>query len=336
VSGNELEPWPPVRYEVSKDTLHLVHMWTQIVGKVRLALTPLVNHWWNSTLTVTPRGLTTGVVPSGGGAFAIDFDFVAHELSIVTSDGGGAAIPMRSMSVAQFYGEVLDSLAGLGVPDPHINLVPNEVAVAVPFPEDVEIRPYDRDLARQFAETLLKSHVVFERFRAGFLGKASPVQFFWGSFDLASARFSGKRAPAYAGGKPPNVDIHVMHEAYSHELIAAGFWPGTTTCRNRSTTPTRCPRPLAWRPRRFALTQRVGRPSVESSCCRTRRSERRPIPRRRSLISCRARTMPPRISAAGIACCSKSPCSVIASRSPPECGGPADHVWSKLARPRTS
>jgi uncharacterized protein DUF5996 len=223
---NELEAWPPLQYEVSKDTLHLVHMWTQIVGKIRLTLTPLVNHWWNSTLMVTPRGLTTGVVPSGDGAFAIDFDFVAHELSIVTSDGGGATIPLRSMSVAQFYREVLDALAGLGVPDPHINLVPNEVAVAVPFPEDVESRPYDRDLARQFAKTLLKSHVVFDRFRAGFLGKASPVQFFWGSFDLASARFSGKRAPAYAGGKPPNVDVHVMHEAYSHELIAAGFWPG--------------------------------------------------------------------------------------------------------------
>jgi len=227
VSLNERQPWPPLRYEVSKDTLDLVHMWTQIVGKIRLALTPLVNHWWNSTLLVTPRGLTTGVVPSGGGAFAIDFDFVAHELSIVTSDGGNATMPLRSMSVAQFYREVLDSLARLGVPDPHIDLVPNEVAVAVRFPDDVEIRPYDRDLAHQFADTLLKTHIVFERFRAGFLGKASPVQFFWGSFDLAAARFSGKRAPAYAGGKPPHVDIHVMHEAYSHELISAGFWTGS-------------------------------------------------------------------------------------------------------------
>ena len=226
VSLNERQPWPPLRYEVSKDTLHLVHMWTQIVGKIRLALTPLVNHWWNSTLLVTPRGLTTGPVPSGGGAFAIDFDFVAHELSMVTSDGGSAAMPLRSMSVAQFYRDVLDSLARLGVPDPHISLMPNEVAVAVPFPDDVEIRPYERNLARQFAETLLRTQIVFDRFRAGFLGKASPVQFFWGSFDLASARFSGKRAPAYAGGKPPNVDIHVMHEAYSHELIAAGFWIG--------------------------------------------------------------------------------------------------------------
>jgi hypothetical protein len=202
-------------------------MWTQVVGKIRLAMTPLVNHWWNSSLAVTPRGLSTGVVPSGGGAFQIDFDFVAHELSIVTSDGDRAAIPLRAMSVAEFYREVLGSLARLGVPEPHINPVPNEVAVAIPFPDDVDMRVYDQGQAHRFATALLKTHVVFERFRADFLGKASPVQFFWGSFDLASARFSGRRAPAYAGGKPPNVDIHVMHEAYSHELVAAGFWPGS-------------------------------------------------------------------------------------------------------------
>jgi hypothetical protein len=130
------------------------------------------------------------------------------------------------MSVAQFYREVLDSLARLGVADPGIVPVPNEVAVAIPFAEDVEVRPYDRERARQFAAALLKTQVVFERFRAGFFGKASPVQFFWGSFDLAAARFSGRRAPAYAGGTPPNVNVHVMHEAYSHELISAGFWPG--------------------------------------------------------------------------------------------------------------
>jgi uncharacterized protein DUF5996 len=226
VSLNDHEPWPPLSYGGWKDTLHAVHMWTQVVGKIRLAMTPLVNHWWNSSLMVTPRGLTTGVVPSGGGAFQIDFDFVAHELSMITSGAGRAVIPLRAMSVAHFYREVLDSLNRLGVPDPHIAGVPNEVADAVPFLEDVESRPYERDHARLFAAALLKTHVVFERFRADFLGKASPVQFFWGSFDLASARFSGRRAPPYSGGKPPNVDMHVMHEAYSHELIAAGFWPG--------------------------------------------------------------------------------------------------------------
>ena len=121
---------------------------------------------------------------------------------------------------------MLGSLERLGVRDVQIDTVPNEVAVAVPFPEDVALRPYERDRAREFAAALLRTDVVFERFRAGFLGKASPVQFFWGSFDLAAARFSGRRAPVYAGGTPPNVNVHVMHEAYSHELISAGFWPG--------------------------------------------------------------------------------------------------------------
>jgi len=226
LSLNEVDEWPPLEYEAWKDTLDAVHMWTQIVGKIRLAMTPLVNHWWNSALLVTPRGLSTGLVPSGGGAFQIDLDLVAHELTIVTSRGGTSAMPLRSMSVAEFYREVLDSLGRLGVPDPKISTVPNEVAVAVPFPEDVAVRPYDRDRVRLFAAALLRSEIVFERFRAGFLGKASPVQFFWGSFDLAAARFSGRRAPAYAGGTPPNVNVHVMHEAYSHELISAGFWPG--------------------------------------------------------------------------------------------------------------
>src|SRR5213593_4203093 len=171
-------------------------------------------------------------MPSGSGAFQIDLDFVDHELTIATSGGARARIPLRPMSVAQFYREVLDSIRGLGIGDPKITLRPNEVAEAVPFPEDVVVRPYDRDQARRFATALLRTDLVFERFRSGFLGKASPVQFFWGSFDLASARFSGKRAPAYAGGTPPNVHVHVMHEAYSHELIAAGFWPGSADVPN--------------------------------------------------------------------------------------------------------
>ena len=224
---NDPEPWPTLAYEEWKDTLHAIHMWTQIVGKIRLASTPLLNHWWNSSLAVTPLGLSTGTMPSGTGAFQIDLDFVGHELTIASSRGAGARIPLRPMSVAQFYREVLESLQGLGIPAPQITLVPNEVAEAVPFPEDVVVRPYERDQALRFATTLLRSALVFERFRAGFLGKASPVQFFWGSFDLAAARFSGRRGPAYAGGKPPHVHVHVMHEAYSHELISAGFWPGS-------------------------------------------------------------------------------------------------------------
>jgi hypothetical protein len=222
------QSWPSLAYDAWKDTLYAVHRWTQIVGKIRLATTPLVNHWWNSSLLVTPRGLSTGTMPSGDDGFQIDLDFIGHELTVVTSRGGHAAIPLRSMSVAQFYREVLDALAGLEIATPSIVPVPAEVEPAVPFADDVDIRPYERDRVRAFATVLLNTHFVFERFRAGFLGKASPIQFFWGSFDLAAARFSGRRAAAYAGGTPPNVNVHVMHEAYSHELISAGFWPGNS------------------------------------------------------------------------------------------------------------
>ena len=219
--------WPPLVFAELKDTVHAVHMWTQVVGKIRLAMTPLMNHWWNSTLMVTPRGLTTTLIPAGSEAFQIDFDFIDHELVIVTSRGGRSAMPLRPMSVAQFYRQVLADLAALGVPDPRIMPVPVEVVHNIPFLDDIEVRPYDRDVVRRLLTALISTQLVFDRFRADFLGKASPVQFFWGGFDLASARFSGRRGPAYAGGSAPNVHIHVMHEAYSHELIAAGFWLGS-------------------------------------------------------------------------------------------------------------
>ncbi len=226
-----MSAWPPLPYEDWKDTLYAVHRWTQIVGKIRLANTPLVNHWWNSALQVTPRGLTTGLVPTGAEAFQIDLDFVGHELGVETSRGARSSMQLRSMSVAQFHKELLESLARVGVPDPGITGAPVEVATAIPFKKDVAVRPYDRDQVGRFAEALVRTQIVFERFRAGFLGKASPVQFFWGGCDLASARFSGRVSPAYAGGVPPHVDPHVMHEAYSHELYAAGFWPGSEDVR---------------------------------------------------------------------------------------------------------
>jgi len=221
------DAWPSLAYADWKDTLHAVHLWTQIVGKIRLTLTPLTNHWWNSTLFVTPRGLTTSMIPSGSDAFQIDLDFIDHELVIVTSRGDRSTIPLRAMSVADFYRRLLEHLAELGVPDPGISAVPNEVPVATPFLEDTVMRVYDREQMRRFHTALLRTQIVFDRFRADFLGKASHPQFFWGGFDLASARFSGRRGPAYAGGSAPNVNIHVMHEAYSHELIAAGFWTGS-------------------------------------------------------------------------------------------------------------
>src|SRR5256885_3180291 len=151
----KVDAWPALKYDAWKETLHAIHMWTQIVGKIRLATTPLTNQWWNSTLVVTPRGLSTGTMPNGAGAFQIDFDFVGHELNIVTSRDGRDALPLRSMSVAQFYLELLDTLARLKVAVPEFLPVPNEVAPAVPFREDVEIRPYDRDRVRLFAEALL-------------------------------------------------------------------------------------------------------------------------------------------------------------------------------------
>ena len=219
--------WPALPYVEWKETLYAVHMWTQVVGKIRLALMPLVNHWWNSTLFVTPRGLTTTMMPSGDDALQIDFDFVDHELVFITSRGGPSSIPLAPMSVAHFYREVRDRLAGLGVPDPHIMPVPVEVTTTIPFLKDRAIRPYDRGQVERLHAALVKTQFVFDRFRADFLGKASPPQFFWGGFDLASARFSGRRGPPYAGGSAPNVHIHVMHEAYFDELIAAGFWFGT-------------------------------------------------------------------------------------------------------------
>jgi len=221
------DAWPELRYEALSETLYPLHRWTQILGKIRLVSTPLLNHWWNSTLQVTPRGLSTGLIPGTGLAFEIELDLVEHELRVVTSRGKGASMSLGPMPVAHFYRELSDALADVDVAVPRIDQMPNEVADAIPFRHDVAPRPYDREQAHRIAESLLLSQIVFDRFRAGFLGKASPVQFFWGGFDLASARFNGKRGPAYAGGVPPHVHPHVMHEAYSHELVAAGFWLGS-------------------------------------------------------------------------------------------------------------
>jgi hypothetical protein len=223
--------WPELRYDDLKDTLYPLHRWTQILGKIRLVSTPLVNHWWNSTLQVTPRGLSTGLIPSGSVAFEIELDLVDHELRIATSRGKTSTMSLVPMSVAHFYRELSEALTRAGVPVPQISETPNEVAVAIPFRRDIAVRPYDRAQARRVAAALLQTQLVFDRFRAGFLGKASPVQFFWGGFDLASARFSGRRGPAYGGGVPPHVRPHVMHEAYSHELIATGLWFGDEEAR---------------------------------------------------------------------------------------------------------
>jgi len=201
-----------------------LQLWTQIVGKVRLARTPRLNHSWHVTLYVTARGLTTSPVPDGARSFQIDFDFIDHLLVLATSDGTRREVPLRPQSVADFYAAVMAALAALGI-DVTISMMPNEIPNAVRFDQDRQHASYDADAAQRFWRVLVDADRVFKRFRTAFLGKSSPVHFFWGSFDLAVTRFSGRRAPLHPGGVP-NLSNEVAREAYSHEVSSAGFWPG--------------------------------------------------------------------------------------------------------------
>ena len=216
--------WPELPLSAWSDTCETLHRWTQVVGKVRMARTPLVNHWWNVTLYVTPRGLTTSPMADGVRTFSITFDFVGHELSIVTSDGAAERLALKPMSVADFYAEVMVRLERLGL-KVHIWTMPNEIEGAVPFDQDRAHAHYDSVWVGRFWQALRQSDRVLKDFRARFIGKASPVHFFWGSFDLAVSRFSGRTAPP-PGGATPNVAPWVMAEAYSHEVSSCGFWPG--------------------------------------------------------------------------------------------------------------
>jgi hypothetical protein len=216
--------WPALAAADWRDTRATLHLMTQIVGKVRLARTPWLNHSWHVPLYVTARGLTTSPIPDGARAFAIDFDFIDHVLTIRTSDGHSRQVMLAPVSIAEFYADVMVALGELNLATP-INLMPNEIADAVPFDQDQAHKSYDPDAANRFWRVLLAAHDVFAEFRTAFLGKASPVHFFWGSFDLAVTRFSGRRAPAHPGGVP-NLPDSVAREAYSHEVSSAGFWPG--------------------------------------------------------------------------------------------------------------
>ncbi|MCA1217060.1 DUF5996 family protein [Streptomyces sp. 8L] len=216
--------WPQLRVADWTETRETLHMWTQIVGKVRLAHAPLLNHWWQVALYVSPRGLTTSAVPYGTGVFDIEFDFVDQALRLRASDGGDRRIALESMPVADFHSQVLRALRDLGVPTA-IQDRPNEVEPAVPFPVDYEHHIYDPSAARLFWRQLLQANRVLGEFRGRFAGKASPVHFFWGAMDLACTRFSGRRAPRHPGGSP-NCGDWVMWEGYSHELSSCGFWPG--------------------------------------------------------------------------------------------------------------
>ncbi|MBV9609616.1 MAG: hypothetical protein JO187_08670 [Acidobacteria bacterium] len=213
------EAWPPLPLEDWKPTYHNLHMWTQIVGKVRMELTPKMNHWWNVTLYVTTRGLTTSPIPYGNLTFQIDFDFNRHQLTIEGCDGNTKSLALEPRTVADFYSEFMSALESMGI-EVRIHPTPVEVPDPVPFAEDKLYTAYDADAAHRFWRILVSCDSVFKRFRARFIGKCSPVQFFWGSFDLAVTRFSGRRAP-----ERPGAD-EVTREAYSHEVISAGWWPG--------------------------------------------------------------------------------------------------------------
>jgi hypothetical protein len=212
------EDWPELRLSEWEPTYLTLHRWLQIVGKVRLALSPPLNHWWHVPLYVTPEGLTTSTVPFSGGCLSIVFDFVAHKLTVTLSDARAASFPLEPMTVAEFYAKVTRLLAGLGV-DVHIRPIPVEVVDQTPFPEDTKHRSYDRVHVERVHRILLSSERVFSRFRSTFIGKSSPVHLFWGAFDLAVTRFSGRR-----NLDPPK--DRVMRAAYSHEVISHGFWPG--------------------------------------------------------------------------------------------------------------
>lgn len=211
--------WPSLPLEEWKDTCATLHMWTQIVGKIRLEQTPLVNHWWNVPLYVSARGLTTTAMPYDDSFFEMEFDFIDHNLVTKRSDGAIVTVPLRPKSVATFYAETMDALRGLGM-QIDIWKMPVEIAEPIPFDQDEQHATYDPEYVGRFWEILRASDKVLQEFRSHFIGKCSPVHFFWGSFDLAVTRFSGKPAPPR-----PDADT-ITREAYSHEAISHGWWPG--------------------------------------------------------------------------------------------------------------
>ena len=218
------EPWPALRVNDWTDSRDTLHMWLQIVGKLRLAGAPMVNHWWQTTLYVTPRGLTTSSIPDRTRTFSIDLDFHEHRLRVNADSGARAVVALEPKSVSAFYDEVMSSLREVGI-ELTINATPNEVEPAIPFAEDHQHSSYDPEAVHLFWRQLVQADRVMQAFRGRYVGKVSPVHFFWGSMDLACTRFSGRRAPRHPGGAPNCADW-VMEEAYSHELSSCGFWPG--------------------------------------------------------------------------------------------------------------
>jgi len=220
------ETWPALPFDEWRETLATLHMWTQVVGKVRLAQAPHLNHWWQVPLYVTSRGLTTSPVPYDRSTFQVDFDFIDHRLRVETYEGGSRELVLAPRTVADFYGEFRARMKELGL-EVKIWPTPVEVENPVPFEQDDTHKSYDPEYANRFWRALVQCERVFQQFRSGFVGKSSPVHFFWGSFDLAVTRFSGRRAPEHPGA--PGVADSVTREAYSHEVSSAGFWPGGPT-----------------------------------------------------------------------------------------------------------
>jgi hypothetical protein len=234
------EAWPALPLEAWRETYATLHMWTQVVGKIRLAQTPVVNHWWNVPLYVSARGLTTSAMPHGERTFEIEFDFVGHELLFRASDGVAESLPLAPRAVADFYAEVMGTLRGMNLPVT-IWTTPVEVPDPVPFEQDRSHAAYDAEYAHRLWRVVAQSARVFEEFRARFVGKCSPVHFFWGSFDLAVTRFSGRRAPARDGADS------VTREAYSHEVISHGFWPGSGNVQHPAYYAYAAPEPAGFR-----------------------------------------------------------------------------------------
>ncbi|MEG9327601.1 DUF5996 family protein [Salinimicrobium catena] len=220
----ENEKWPRLSYEEGKATYETIHLWTQILGKIKLTSLPWISHSWHVTLLITPTGLTTGDLPSEKKDFQINLDFLENQLTITTSQNEIRTISLLDLSVAQFYEKLMNELKKLGIAVV-INKVPNELVDPIAFDKDQLHSTYVPKVAEAFQHALLKSNKVFTEFRSRFIGKCSPVHFFWGSFDLAVSRFSGRKAPEHPGGFP-NLPDRVAREAYSHEVSSCGFWPG--------------------------------------------------------------------------------------------------------------
>ncbi len=216
--------WPELPVDDWTETLEALHLFTQIVGKIRLGCGPWINHSWGVPLYVQTEGLGTGLVPYGSRGFSLSFDLLTSQLRLTTTEGTVRTVPLQSISVAEFYDRVLDVMSDVDMPV-NIYPIPSEIPDAQPMDQDTDVRPYDPDHARTLWRALLQAERVFTTFRAGFIGKVSPVHFFWGSFDLAVTRFSGRSAPPHPGGMP-NFPDDVAREAYSHEVTSLGFWPG--------------------------------------------------------------------------------------------------------------